>query len=116
MDARRAEPSEMVMPIGAFIDTILRAPRPPDMRTKIVAIDGCGGAGKSTLAARIAPRLVDAPVIHTDDFASFLTARYMETDRPVSRADVVVSGEPTIDHDPENEIVVIVDSTQVRST
>ena len=36
---------------------------------RIVAIDGLGGAGKSTFAALLAPTLA-AQVIHTDDFAS----------------------------------------------
>jgi hypothetical protein len=40
------------------------------MTTRIVAIDGPGGAGKSSLAAYIA-RELDAPIIHTDDFASW---------------------------------------------
>lgn len=40
------------------------------MRTKILAIDGFGGAGKSTLAAALAIRLA-APIVHTDDFASW---------------------------------------------
>jgi uridine kinase len=38
--------------------------------TKIIGIDGCGGAGKTTFAARLAKRL-DAQIIHTDDFASW---------------------------------------------
>ena len=37
---------------------------------RLVGIDGCGGAGKSTFAARLARALDNAPVIHTDDFAS----------------------------------------------
>jgi uridine kinase len=46
--------------------------RPPaGMRTSIVAIDGLGGAGKSTLARKLASQLYEAPVIHTDDFASW---------------------------------------------
>ena len=40
------------------------------MRTKILAVDGLGGAGKSTLAAALATRLA-APIVHTDDFASW---------------------------------------------
>lgn len=40
------------------------------MNTQIIAIDGLGGAGKSTLADWLAARL-DAAVIHTDDFASW---------------------------------------------
>ena len=38
--------------------------------TKIIGIDGCGGAGKTTFAARLAKRL-DGQIIHTDDFASW---------------------------------------------
>jgi uridine kinase len=44
---------------------------PPNMPCKVVAIDGPGGAGKSTLAARVSRRLSDAPIVHTDDFASW---------------------------------------------
>jgi uridine kinase len=36
-----------------------------------VGIDGCGGAGKSTLAAALLTRLASAQVIPTDDFASW---------------------------------------------
>jgi uridine kinase len=39
-------------------------------RTVVVAIDGFGGAGKSTLAARIADEL-SVTVVHTDDFSSW---------------------------------------------
>lgn len=41
------------------------------LKTRIVAIDGRGGAGKSTLAARLSELLGGAPVVHTDDFASW---------------------------------------------
>ena len=41
------------------------------MGTRVVAVDGPGGAGKSTLAARIADALGGAQVAHTDDFASW---------------------------------------------
>jgi len=40
------------------------------MTTTIVAIDGPGGAGKSTLAARLSAEF-GAQVVHTDDFASW---------------------------------------------
>lgn len=42
-----------------------------NMRTRVIAIDGCGGAGKSTLAANLSNVLKQCPVIHTDDFASW---------------------------------------------
>jgi uridine kinase len=38
---------------------------------RLVAVDGPGGAGKSVFSARLARALDDAPVIHTDDFASW---------------------------------------------
>ena len=41
------------------------------MRTRIVAVDGPGGAGKSSFAARLASVLGDCQIIHTDDFASW---------------------------------------------
>ncbi|HYH36451.1 MAG TPA: hypothetical protein VD706_03055 [Candidatus Saccharimonadales bacterium] len=41
-----------------------------DMPVKIVAIDGHGGAGKTVFAERLA-QLLDAEVLHTDDFATW---------------------------------------------
>lgn len=44
---------------------------PPDgMTTKVIAVDGPGGAGKSVLAQQTAEKLL-APVVPTDDFASW---------------------------------------------
>jgi uridine kinase len=40
-------------------------------QVRLVAVDGPGGAGKSLFAARLARALDGAPVIHTDDFASW---------------------------------------------
>jgi uridine kinase len=37
---------------------------------RLVAVDGHAGAGKSTLAARLADELGGAPVVHTDDLAT----------------------------------------------
>lgn len=37
----------------------------------IVGIDGCGGAGKSSLAAAVSAALGGVPVVPTDDFASW---------------------------------------------
>ena len=57
------DPSELVARIES-------ASPPRGMVTRVVAIDGHGGAGKTTLAARLADAL-GAPVVHTDDFASW---------------------------------------------
>jgi uridine kinase len=49
----------------------IRISRPPEgVKTRIVAVDGLGGAGKSSLARWLAPRL-DAEIVPTDDFASW---------------------------------------------
>jgi uridine kinase len=58
-----------------LIDRVARETRsaavpPAGMTTRIVAVDGPGGAGKSTLAAALAVEL-RAPVVPTDDFASW---------------------------------------------
>jgi uridine kinase len=56
------------------LDSLLRAveaSRAPDgVRTRIVAIDGPGGAGKSSLARWLADRL-HAVIVQTDQFASW---------------------------------------------
>jgi uridine kinase len=41
------------------------------MSTKIIAIDGLGGAGKSSLAKHLARELGGAQILPTDDFASW---------------------------------------------
>ncbi|HEU5213167.1 MAG TPA: hypothetical protein VFU10_10390 [Gaiellaceae bacterium] len=51
-----------------LVEAIRSSPAP--FATRIVAVDGLGGAGKTTLAERLAADL-DAPVVHTDDFASW---------------------------------------------
>ena len=51
----------------ALVDLILERPVP----VRLVAVDGPGGAGKSTFAARLeAAAAGQAFVVHTDDFAS----------------------------------------------
>jgi uridine kinase len=60
--------------LEAIIRAVRSAPPQTGMSTSVVAIDGYGGAGKSTLAALLGDRLnaqaqrVD--LVHTDDFAS----------------------------------------------
>lgn len=51
----------------SLVDRILERPAP----VRLVAVDGPGGAGKSTFAARLEAAAADqAFVVHTDDFAS----------------------------------------------
>ena len=57
--------------VPSLVARITRASPPVGIPTRVVAIDGHGGAGKSTLAARLAAALDGAPVVHTDDFASW---------------------------------------------
>jgi uridine kinase len=54
------------MDLDSLLMLIMQRPGP----LRLVAIDGPGGAGKSTFAARLSIAASDAPVIHTDDFAS----------------------------------------------
>jgi len=44
---------------------------PAGMTTKVVAVDGAGGAGKSTFAEHLSSFLGDTAIVHTDDFASW---------------------------------------------
>jgi uridine kinase len=56
-------------PVSAA-EAIAAARALPADRTRYVAIDGQGGAGKSTLAARMAREVPGCVVVHADDFAS----------------------------------------------
>jgi uridine kinase len=42
----------------------------PSDRSRLVAIDGPGGAGKSVFATRLSRALAGAPIVQTDDFAT----------------------------------------------
>lgn len=57
--------------IDDIVQVVRTKPAPDGMATKIIAIDGPGGAGKSVLARRLAEELGGAQVLHTDDFASW---------------------------------------------
>jgi len=54
--------------VARIVDAITRV-RPNARLTRIVAIDGYGGSGKSELADRVANTLDGAVVVRTDDFA-----------------------------------------------
>lgn len=54
------------MRFADLADRIRARPGP----VRLVAIDGPGGAGKSTFASLLATELGDAPIVHTDDLAS----------------------------------------------
>jgi uridine kinase len=56
---------------NSIIQAIQAAPPPAYMSTKIIAIDGPGGAGKSSFAGLLSTHLDHAPILHTDDFASW---------------------------------------------
>ena len=55
----------------SIILTIQTAQPQDGMTTKIIAIDGPGGAGKSSFAEQLSQKLSNAPILHTDDFASW---------------------------------------------
>ena len=57
--------------LETLVERIARARRPSGVQVVIVAVDGCGGAGKSTFAALLAGALGGAPVVSTDEFASW---------------------------------------------
>lgn len=57
--------------LEALLAAVEKARPPAGVATRIVGIDGRGGAGKSTLAAWLAPELRATGIVHTDDFASW---------------------------------------------
>lgn len=61
--------TESVLPIDQLVDRVLEAP-PRAGSTRIVAIDGRGGAGKSTFS-RVLAAALEAEIVETDDFASW---------------------------------------------
>ena len=69
---------------GSIIQAIQTALPPDGMTTKIIAIDGPGGAGKSSFAEQLSQKLGNAPILHTDDFASW----------PIRPADEIYNAKP----------------------
>ena len=57
--------------LAELADSIRASAPAVTMPTRLVAIDGLGGAGKSTLARRLATALDGAPIVPTDDFANW---------------------------------------------
>ncbi|MEV0389382.1 hypothetical protein [Nonomuraea sp. NPDC050643] len=55
--------------VGDVIRILVDAAGDPPGRPRIVAIDGPGGAGKTTIAATLAGGMPYAAVVHTDDVA-----------------------------------------------
>jgi len=56
-----------------LVKHIQAAPGCPPMTTRVIAIDGPGASGKSTLAEHLSAVLGNVPIVHTDDFASWET-------------------------------------------
>lgn len=55
--------------VRALLEMIVAAAGDPPGRPRIIAVDGRGAAGKSTLAARLHREVPASAVIHTDDLA-----------------------------------------------
>jgi hypothetical protein len=55
--------------VRALLDRLLAAAGEPPGRPRIIAIDGRGASGKSTLASRLRELVPGAAVVHTDDLA-----------------------------------------------
>src|SRR5687768_9470618 len=57
--------------LAEIADKITVADAPSEMTTKVIAVDGPGGAGKSYLAERLSQELGHTPIVRSDDFASW---------------------------------------------
>jgi uridine kinase len=56
--------------LGNVVEAIRSSKPRAGIKTRVIAVDGPGGAGKSSLAEWLA-RELGAPIIHTDDFGSW---------------------------------------------
>src|SRR5690348_3832875 len=63
-----ASPPSSEMKKLAVVEEITQI-EPRGRRTRIVAVDGFGGCGKSEFAERLARKLAEATIVHTDDFS-----------------------------------------------
>jgi uridine kinase len=61
----------LITSLKKIVEKIEHSSSPEAMETKIIAIDGCGGSGKTTFSTKLSKYLGKCPVIHTDDFASW---------------------------------------------
>lgn len=72
MQLEQGEPAAgpwRAVPIGELVDHLYEVAGAVRGRPHIVAIDGRGGAGKSTLAQRLRAHVPRSAVVHTDDVA-----------------------------------------------
>jgi len=68
---RSANHPDGVLPaLLAEIVTAVRE-KPAEMQMRVIAVDGPGGAGKSTFAKHLASAFGGCQIVHTDDFASW---------------------------------------------
>jgi uridine kinase len=63
--------AEHTIGIAELTDRVRLATRPHGSHCTVVGIDGRAGSGKTTLAKRLAERLGEVSIIHTDYFASW---------------------------------------------
>jgi uridine kinase len=64
-------PSDFPALLERIADAVAGREPPTGMRTRVVAVDGAGGAGKSSFARHLADALGGCAIVHTDDFASW---------------------------------------------
>jgi uridine kinase len=57
--------------LESLVTAVKDAPAPDGVKTRIIGIDGAGGAGKTALAGWLAKELSTTAIVHTDDFASW---------------------------------------------
>lgn len=58
-----------IEPVNVLVSMLFKAAGPVQGRPRIVAVDGRGGGGKSTLATQLHAAVSGSAVVHTDDIA-----------------------------------------------